>query len=160
MVDGTFHATYPVETRGEIRAGYSCNVLFRRTAPAFADLCFREELGRSGGEDTVFFATAHQRGARLAYAPQAIVTEAVSPARATLRWLLQRRFRAGQTQVRLGEGHFLLLLKASAKMLLSYLMAVLSLLWLSRAAYWLLRGTFHLGVVCRLLGLREVTPYG
>jgi succinoglycan biosynthesis protein ExoM len=146
-------------------------VLFRRTAPAFAGLRFREELGRSGGEDSVFFAEAYAAGARLACAPAAIVTEPVTPARATVRWLLQRRFRAGQTHTLLATGRLDLFIKALAKMLFCYLRGLLTLISVLipfgkntekkvTSLRWLLRGTLHLGVVCRILGKSKIEPYG
>jgi succinoglycan biosynthesis protein ExoM len=52
---GDFHSARPVTFRNEIRTGYSGNVLIQRTKKSLQSLRFREDLGRSGGEDTVFF---------------------------------------------------------------------------------------------------------
>jgi succinoglycan biosynthesis protein ExoM len=61
MRKGDFHSTKLVWVGGEIRTGYTCNVLFRRTAPALCDRRFRPDLG-SGGEDTIFFSAVHRPG--------------------------------------------------------------------------------------------------
>lgn len=155
-----FHSTRPAWIDNRIETGYTCNVIFRRTVSPFENLRFREELGRSGGEDTVFFATAHQRGAQLAYAPDAVVTEEVTQERARFRWLLQRRFRAGQTHAMLARNYAKTLLAATVKILICYAAAAVCLPRPDRARYWLLRGTLHLGVVCRLLGKRGIEQYG
>mgnify|MGYP001798137232 CR=1 FL=1 len=84
------HATQPVSVLGEITTGYTCNVLFNRSSPPLNDLCFDETLGRSGGEDTYFFARAYKHGARIAYTSEAPVFEPVPLERARLSWLVQR----------------------------------------------------------------------
>lgn len=168
MIDGDFHSINPVWVRGTIITGYTCNVLMRREASALKGLRFRPEFGRSGGEDTVFFAAVHSNGGILAYAPDAIVSEAVVPARANLNWLLKRAFRSGQT-------HGLLLLERAGtkpltrlknaaitmtKALFCLVMIVPNLLSAVRWRYWLLRGAMHAGVVARLFGKREIEHYG
>jgi succinoglycan biosynthesis protein ExoM len=165
MLKGDFHSTVPVEVKGEIITGYTCNVLFRREAAPFQGLRFREDLGRSGGEDTVFFSNAYKKGARIAYAPGAVVNEAVAPDRQNFVWLARRRFRAGQT-------HGLLMLedrprtrlpnlaKAMAKAIFCFAAAFILVIKMDRARYWILRGMLHCGVVARLLGKRERAHYG
>lgn len=168
MRAGDFHATRPVWVGGRIITGYSCNVLFKRLSPAVHPQRFRLELGRTGGEDTFFFAAIHEAGGRIVYAEDALVYEPVPPERARLAWLLKRRFRAGQT-------HALWLLeqdryrpitrlshtaRAAAKWAYCYGMAALTAFSRRHAAGWLLRGTLHAGVISRLWSSREVTPYG
>jgi succinoglycan biosynthesis protein ExoM len=67
---------------------------------------FNPQFGRSGGEDTAFFAELQARGVVMAYAPDAVMEEVVTPQRASLRWLAVRAFRSGQTYglVRLARG--------------------------------------------------------
>jgi len=164
---GDFHSTRPTWVKGQIITGYTCNVLFERTAKAVAGLRFRTDLGRSGGEDTVFFSTIHKNGGRITYAPEALVTEMVPDSRANFKWLLKRRYRTGQT-------HGLLLLEASGFGLLHRLremglaclktgyclmMAVAALPTAEKRRYWLLRGALHAGVVSRLAGGRIIEPY-
>ncbi len=159
MTEGDFHATSPVWVNGQIITGYTCNVIFRRET--LGSLRFRPELGRSGGEDTAFFTSLHNAGHRIAFAPEAILTEAVTPERAKLCWLLKRRFRSGQT-----HGQLLpikgakAITKATGKMLYCYAMAAGNPHNPVRWRFWLLRGTVHAGVVAKLLGKREVIQYG
>ena len=156
------HSTRPPLTQtGAIRTGYTCNVLLRLAA--FADQRFDVELGRSGGEDDVFFATAVRRGARLAYAPDAAVDDPVPAARLKLGWLCRRSFRNGQTharnQIAAGRSRPALLLTAAGK---SGLCLVAAASTLAGAALWrrfLVRGMLHLGAVARYLGWRELQLY-
>lgn len=66
----------------------------RRTA-----LRFDPRLGRLGGEDTLFFRQAARNGARICWAPEAVVMERGDPARLTRRALLRRSFRNGRSSV-------------------------------------------------------------
>ena len=159
------HSARPVCIDGQIRTGYTSNVLFRRTATCFDGLRFREELGRSGGEDTAFFTAAHKAGARFAFSPGAIVTEDVPPTRATFKWLFHRRFRAGQTHGRLlretgegGDGKIAAV--AAAKALLCLGAALLPSGKSGHLRQCLLRGALHAGVVARVLGKRDLEQYG
>ena len=163
MCRGDFHSTNPVWVEDDIITGYTCNVLIARDA--IGDLRFREELGRSGGEDTAFFAALHAKGKTIAFADDAVVTEDVPEHRAALMWLVKRRFRSGQT-------HALLLLENPrgsvlrmvfiAKMKANYcfLMMLVTLLQPVRWRFWLLRGVVHAGVVMRLLGIGAIEQYG
>lgn len=168
MKKGDFHATAPVWVNGEIITGYTCNVLLRRTSPAVKPLRFRLELGRTGGEDTTFFRELHHAGGRIAFAPQAWLTEQVPAPRMRLQWLALRRFRSGQT-------HGMLLLeqrgtsaaarateiaRAGGKACYCAIMAALTLFSPVRMRFWILRGALHLGVISRLLGKQELVQYG
>jgi len=165
--EGDFHSIVPVQVQGAIVTGYTSNVLLSRQDPALAGLSFDVRLGRSGGEDTAFFTAYHAAGGRIDYAPQAVVTEDVAPQRLSLRWLVKRAFRSGQTHGMLlragGLGIASIagkLAPALAKAAFCGLMAALSLLSRRRAAFWLIRGSLHAGVVARLLGVMELTQYG
>lgn len=167
MQKGDFHSTYPVFVRGVIRTGYTCNVLLRRSAPAIRALRFDLALGQSGGEDTDYFAALHHAGGRIAYAPDAVVTEPVDPARLSMRWLSVRRFRYGLTHANMltmkNRG-----LAQRAKLLA---LAVLKLSYcgaLTAATIWdpvrwrrnYLRGALWTGVIAQLLKNRTLTLYG
>jgi succinoglycan biosynthesis protein ExoM len=160
-------STKPVWVKGKIITGYTCNVLFRRSAPAFQGLRFRKEFGLTGGEDTVFFTEAHNAGAKITYAPDGIITEDVPADRAQLSWLMKRRFRSGQTHARLlldkTNTRMVARLKnialALAKILFCLGMALLSMARIDRAGYWFLRGTMHAGVLAGLLGMHTLEPY-
>lgn len=167
MRRGHFHDTRPVFVSGTIRTGYSCNVLIDRQSPALAGRRFRLELGRSGGEDTEFFHAMHEAGARIAYAPDALLTEPVPASRQSFGWLVKRRFRAGQTHsillrdVRPGTaGHVAAIAKAAGKAALCGVAAAAFVVSPTRARAWILRGALHVGVVARLLGARDLQQYG
>jgi succinoglycan biosynthesis protein ExoM len=156
------HDTWPETGRdGRPIAGHSCNVLIDLSAPAFAGLRFDPALGRSGGEDTAWFASALKAGARLALARDAVLTETVAPERATLAWLLRRRYRMGQTHVHMAG------LPRPARAAL----ALAKIAWSAGAALVLLprrksrnrhisRAAFHTGVLSQLIGGRRMSLYG
>ena len=162
------HSSSATYTDGEICSGYGCNTLLMQYSPCVAGLRFRLDLGRSGGEDTVFISSIHQRGGKISYAPDALVTEAVPPARAKLMWLLRRKFRFGQTHgLMLKEG---LLGKrvrplrdvpvVIGKALCCFGMMILTAPVTVKSGAWLLRGTLHAGVVYELLGGKSLEIYG
>lgn len=160
--DADLHSTTPPITEtGAIRTGYTCNVLLRMAT--FTGDRFDPELGRSGGEDDVFFATAVRRGARIAYAPTAVVDDPVPLARARLGWLCRRAFRNGQTHARNlisgGASRPVALLTTLGKASVCFLAAA-AFFW--SAARWralLVRGMLHLGASARFLGWRDLQLY-
>ncbi|MFW5881185.1 MAG: glycosyltransferase [Roseicyclus sp.] len=158
------HDTEPeLDAQGRPVAGHSCNVLIDLGAPAFAGLDFSLERGQTGGEDTAFFHAARRRGAVLCLAADAVVTEAVTPDRAGMRWLLQRRYRMGQTHGSLlaaeGGGRAGRAALAGAKLLWCGGAALLSLADAERRNGALIRGALHAGVLAEAAGLRRVRPY-
>ena len=162
------HSTRPVFVDGEIKTGYSCNALLMRTAPSVVGLRFSEKLGRSGGEDTIYFASIHRNGGEISYAPDAEVTEAVLPQRASLWWLLQRKFRFGHTHgVMLQAGlngsivdQVREFLRATGKCLACLVMMIITAPSAERSISWFLRGTLHAGVAFQFLGGRSHELYG
>lgn len=166
MRRGNFHTTQPVFVGGEIRTGYSCNVLLRRTSPRIAGRRFNLARGRSGGEDTEYFSRLHLAGGRIEYAPAALMQEPVPAARARFSWLVKRRFRVGQTHGRLlselGKiGHPLPQVGlAAAKAGYCFAMAAANLVFAERRNRFALRGVMHVGAVSGLLGVREIKQYG
>lgn len=151
---------------GQARSGYTCNVLLDMTAPSIADLRFETARGRSGGEDTAYFHHATRNGARMIFAPDALVSEDVPGARAKLDWLLKRRFRMGQTHASLiMEGHSLagrlaLAAVAAAKVIVFLGLALIRSLSTGGRNSALMRGALHMGTVSGLLGLRPLVLYG
>jgi len=165
--EGDFHSIRPVWVKGEIITGYTSNVLLTRADPALRGLAFDLALGRSGGEDTAFFTAFHRGGGRIAFAPDAVVSEIVASGRLSLSWLLKRAFRSGQTHGMLLASEpggalrgAIRMATVLAKAGFCGLMALLSLFSRRRAAFWLLRGSLHAGVMMRLLGVRELVQYG
>jgi succinoglycan biosynthesis protein ExoM len=163
MRGGDFHSAAPVPVGGEIATGYTCNVLMRWSGSTRSQR-FNLALGRSGGEDTEFFYRLHDAGVKFAQAPQAIVYEPVPPSRATLAWLMRRRFRSGQTYgarlLTTHESRLRALALAGAKV--AYCLAA-SVVTLPAPVAWrrnFLRATLHLGVVAGLLRSRQAELYG
>jgi succinoglycan biosynthesis protein ExoM len=166
MREGDFHSTLPVWVGGEIRTGYTCNVLLRLPSPHIAGRRFNLALGRSGGEDTEFFSHVHSDGGQIAFAPRAQVYEPVTENRADFFWLAKRRFRFGQTHGRLlqvksrGLDRLKEIIRASAKATFCFVAALACIFSpISRYRY-ALRGIMHSGVVSGLLGVREIHQYG
>ena len=87
MRKGDFHSTLPVWVRGEIRTGYTCNVLLRMGDMSLHDRRFSLARGQTGGEDTEFFDDMVKAGGRIAFSPEAWVDEVVPRARAAFDWL-------------------------------------------------------------------------
>lgn len=164
MRAGAFHAARPVVRNGGIETGYAGNALVRRSVVETER--FRLDLGRSGGEDTEFFARLWRRGARIVEAPDAVVSETVPQDRATLGWLLRRRYRSGQTHAALAiletgsRGRLPAAGLAAMKAAACLCGATIRLPNAERRAFWLLRGALHAGVISRLFGHSELEQYG
>lgn len=166
MQRGNFHATRPVWVKGEIRTGYTCNVLMRLAAPAIAGRRFDLALGRSGGEDTAFFSAVHGAGGRFAFAADAWVEEPVPAPRARFSWLAQRRLRMGQTHGRLlaarqeGVARIGAAAVALAKCIACLAGAAAFAPSPVRRNRFALRALLHAGAVGGLFGARAIEPYG
>jgi succinoglycan biosynthesis protein ExoM len=165
MSRGDFHSTSPVWVKGEIRTGYTCNVLLRPKAPSLHGRRFKLSLGRSGGEDTDFFTGMHEAGGTIAFAEDAWVYEPVPESRASLAWLAKRRFRSGQTHGRLltenaRGGQPLNLALAASKAAFCTFAAVLCLPSPVRRNRYALRAVLHAGVISGLLGHKALEQYG
>ncbi|RAK56390.1 glycosyltransferase family 2 protein [Phenylobacterium soli] len=165
LAAGDFHSTAPVEVGGRILKGYAGNVLLRGEAIAAHGLRFDEALGRQGGEDDDFFYRLTDAGGRIGFAPDALAHEPVPPTRASLKWLMTRSFRTGQTHgSRLSQQH-----RGPARLAQMGLAAAKGGVCLAGAAAtawspkdrsrWLVRGSLHAGAVARLAGLRELQLY-
>lgn len=160
---GDFHSTgVRMRDGDEVLSGYSGNVLFKRALAG--DLRFDLELGRSGGEDTMFFELMRRRGAKLRFCADAELREPVPRSRITLSWLLRRSFRAGQTHARLlaGRGRSGLHVATMALAKASYCAgAALLTIW-SQVEFRrsLIRGALHVGAAAKALGVRDAHLYG
>ncbi len=167
MRRGAVHDTRPErDMQGRLKGGYTCNVLINLVDPGLAGLRFDPARGRTGGEDTAFFAIARDLGVVFAHAPDAMAEEDVPDNRATLGWLLRRRMRMGQTHASLicaGAGlprRVRLAVVAGTKMVACAGMALMKLpdpLARNRA---LMRGALHYGTVSGLLGGKALILYG
>ena len=166
MRKGDFHSTRPVWVAGEIRTGYTCNVLLDMRSPRIRDRRFALALGQSGGEDTHFFAQLTEAGGRIAYSAEALLQEPVPAKRASLGWLAKRRFRSGQTHGRLlaarhsipGRAkHLGLAMLKAGFCATAFVGTCFSPVTRNR---YLLRAVLHSGAVSGVLGMREIRQYG
>ena len=163
---GDFHSQRPVYVRGRIETGYTGNVLIRRSLIERQNLRFRVELGRSGGEDADFLYRLSDAGGRIGFEQAALAFEPVVASRASLRWLLRRNFRAGQTHGSRLHQRAPGVFRRSGKLLLAAAKAVFCALatavYLRRRTQryrFLMRAALHCGVVARLAGMREISCY-
>ncbi|TYC67373.1 glycosyltransferase family 2 protein [Stappia sp. BW2] len=85
--------------------GRGGNTLVRVDFVRALKLRFDEAYGRTGGEDTIFFAQAAERGARIFATDDAIAHEHVPQDRLSMHFILSRAVRAGQSygQMRLAR---------------------------------------------------------
>lgn len=167
MQNGLVHdTTAEVGQDGVVRQGYTSNVLLDLAAPALQGLMFDPARGRSGGEDTAFFRDMLRAGGRIVWAPDAIVREAVTEDRASLNWLLRRRYRMGQTHASLlAEGKSKPARAAATVLATTKAVACLGIAGVrffdvegrNRA---LMRGALHIGAVAELVGLDRIEIYG
>lgn len=159
-----FHSNRMEAGDGPPRSGHTCNALLDVGFVRARGLRFREELGRTGGEDTVFFREVHRAGGVLRYAPDAVVYEDVDPARAALPWVWRRKYRSGQTHGLLlameGGGGLRDGAVVSAKIAACFAMAAANVASPHRRLRWAARGMLHLGVMSRLLKRRALVEYG
>ncbi len=155
------HSTRPVMKGGHILTGYTCNVLLR--TKTLGALRFDPALGRTGGEDDVFFADAVNRGATIAYAPEAIVHDPVPTKRLRLSWLLRRSFRNGQTYAQITRGRGTSVFRAApvagAKGLACVALAAANCLSPAGWRRALFRSALHFGALARYFGVRELELY-
>lgn len=162
LARGDFHSTAPVWVKGTIRTAYTGNVLFRRELVERLALRFREELGKSGGEDEDFFYRLFDGGGRIGYAAPAIVYEPVPVERARFAWLMRRSFRTGQSHgarlVQRGR-RFRDIAIASAKAGWCCAGAALCAIHAVRRNRFLTRAALHAGVVARLMRMKQIELY-
>jgi succinoglycan biosynthesis protein ExoM len=80
------HATRPVHVRGEIRTGYTCNVLIDRARPEIRPCASIPDWAEAAAR-TAIISRVVLMGGRIDYAPDALVTEPVARERLSFSWL-------------------------------------------------------------------------
>lgn len=166
MQKGDFHSTHPVWVKGRIRTGYTCNVLLDMNSPHIRGRRFDLALGQSGGEDTDFFTQVTDEGGRISFATTAVLEEPVPATRASLSWLLKRRFRSGQTHGRIlrsrssSVGRVREMGIAALKAAFCLAACVATAVSTKKSAGFLLRAALHCGAVGGMMGVREIRQYG
>ena len=93
---------------------------------------FDERFNTTGAEDSFFGVTAIKRGAKLYWAGKAIAYETILKNRASLKWLLNRKFRTAitYTYILILEKNYLMLLKKILVNILYLLAGIIGLLLL------------------------------
>lgn len=76
-------------------------ILLHANVMALAPEGFDSWFDATGGEDTEFLRRLHARGARMAYAPEAVSFEWYGRERITRKWVLRRAFRTGAIDARI-----------------------------------------------------------
>jgi len=97
LVRGRFLELGPYRDGHDLHFASTCNSLIDADLVRRLRLRFDPRFDRTGGEDQRFFGCAIAAGHRVVTAEQALVDEAIPASRATLRYLLRRRFRMGTT---------------------------------------------------------------
>jgi succinoglycan biosynthesis protein ExoM len=90
------NALYP--DRSDPTVGNTANVMIRSAWLRSSDVAFRNELGRSGGEDMVFIDDARKQGARVRFAANSVVDEPYERRRTSLRYHLWRQMWLGNNE--------------------------------------------------------------
>src|SRR5258708_2706917 len=160
---GDYHSNRITESR-RFTTGYTSNVLIDMAFVRRHGLRFDPELGRTGGEDTMFFHAMYRKGGVLRYASSAVVYESVVPSRANFAWVVKRRYRAGQARALVSHKfdrseYARLSWTAPLKVAICAIMAAVTIPNRPRAMWWLMRGVFHSGTISYALGLRVHEEY-
>jgi succinoglycan biosynthesis protein ExoM len=162
---GDYHSNRIPEGKRPIKTGYTSNVLLDMRFVRQHSLRFDTALGRTGGEDTIFFHAMYRNGGVLTYAPDAIVYEDVPLSRTNLRWIVIRRYRAGQAYAMMFQRFDRTTYRrvswtAPLKIVACAAMSVAMAFNPSRAMWWLMRGTLHCGVLSYAFGRDIHEEYG
>lgn len=136
--------------QGDVVNAYTSNALLDMDFVREHNLRFRVELGKTGGEDTVFFRQMSERGGVIKYCEEALVLENVPDSRASMSWVKTRKFRAGQTHGLLCKefnpgAYRALLISAGCKLLVSVVMSVVTIPGTFKSRLWLARTYLHAG---------------
>ncbi|MEL6640306.1 MAG: glycosyltransferase family 2 protein [Pseudomonadota bacterium] len=157
------HSNIP-ERRGEtVETGHTCNALLRWADTPWHAERFDLARGKTGGEDTEFFFRVRAYGASFTLAENAVVTEPVAPSRLQLGWLLQRKYRQGQSYAVAGTTALAKVKLAGSAVVkvLACGVAGLASVWSEqKRMFWLLRGAMHIGVISGCLSLKQPEIYG
>jgi succinoglycan biosynthesis protein ExoM len=97
IVKGGFFEPPRHLTGARLDRAYTNNVLVRVTVFAQMPALFDERLSLAGGSDSHFFRRVARAGFKIIWAGDARVEEWVPRSRMTLRWILRRAYRTGNT---------------------------------------------------------------
>ncbi|WP_428929736.1 glycosyltransferase [Marinibacterium sp. SX1] len=165
MRSNNFHSNIPTRNKGVVETGYSSNVLLDRGDPRVAACRFDLSFGRTGGEDIDFFFRLHRAGVPMTISEDAAVSEKVSPNRLSFGWVLRRRYMTGAIYGTCAAPDNMtrrvsVMAKAAAKSGYCGLRALVAVASRTRCMFWLMRGTFHAGVVAGCIAPPRREVYG
>ena len=148
-----------------VETGFSSNVLLDRSDARVREARFDPAFGRTGGEDVDFFFRLHRAGVTMAIAEDAVVREPVTPARMNFRWVLRRRHMTGAIYGACVAPHdasrrMSVLLLSVAKAGYCGLRALAAAANRDRCSFWIMRGSFHAGVVSGCISPPRREVYG
>lgn len=149
-----------------VATGRTGNALVRRATVERLGLRFREQFGRTGGEDTDFFFRLGLGGALMLASETARVSEEVPPVRLRLSHLFRRYTRGGQTYALVTQESARPLARmgfyagAAAKLCVSFGLALANLPFRKNLALrWALRACLNGGKLSHGLGLPLLRLY-
>lgn len=154
-----------ISSSERIDNAHTSNVLIDVDFARKHNVYFLEECGKTGGEDTMFFRHISAVGGSFSYEPLSIVYEEVGSERATLTWLLRRKFRSGQTHAMLLSRYDLgkrrlLPITAGIKAIYCLALAAVSIFRPHRSISWTARATLHIGAFWHCLNRNILQEYG
>ena len=164
MIENNIHSNVPSRNAGIVETGFSSNALLDLRDRRVSEERFDTRFGRTGGEDVDFFFRLHRKGVLMDICPDASVREKVDPARMSFSWVFLRRLTTGKIygHCRLGGGgsRWPLFLGSLSKTTFCGLRALTSIANQSKLMFWLMRGTFHAGVMSGTLNPPRREFYG
>ena len=165
MTRAGLHDVRPVIQRGgQIRTGFTGNVLLRLDSPYLRHRRFELAYGRTGGEDDAFFSGMVKDGGSIGYAQGAVAYEEVPEQRETLGFLVRRSFRAGQTHSRINRPvrsieRAIFFVKAIGKICALLGAAGAAATSPARRTKALMRASLHAGICSQILGGKVLELY-
>lgn len=165
MRSNDFHSNIPASNRGVVETGHSCNALLDLSDPRLRAARFDLAFGRTGGEDVDFFFRLHRAGVLMAIAPDAVVREPVAEGRLSFGWLVRRSHTVGAlygtcASVDGAWRRGVLGAQSGAKAAYCALRILAAAGRRERAAFWVMRGAFHAGVVSGCIAPPRRVNYG
>jgi succinoglycan biosynthesis protein ExoM len=164
IIAGDYHSNRVMHNENPIKTGYTSNALIDMNFVRKFRLRFDLALGRTGGEDTVFFYALHRSGGVLRYVKDAIVFEHVAASRTNIRWVTARRYRAGQAYAMMFRNYnkpeyWRIVLTSPFKIAACACASAAMAISPKRAMWWSMRGIFHVGTLSLAVGARVYEEY-
>lgn len=140
----------------------TCNALLtRQYLEKLSQPWFDTEFGLTGGEDVEFFTRAKAQGATFAWATNARVFEDVPRSRTTLRWIITRSFRIGNTNALIQlrwryrhRGRLAILVKSLGRLLVTAILILPTARQRGQVTEAMCLSSRSLGEIAALLGIR------